>query len=353
MLAPPPLPRTLEASLRDLDSKKPAVRASAIKDLVRHARLADEVRANALPRIEVALAKDDSAEVRSAAALALADLRASEALPTLLVAVEDAHPHVRQMALTALGEIGDRRALQRLARALDDERPEVRYQAVIAYARLSEDEPRDVAGVLVRALDDDDPNIVYIALRVAEEHATGADTDALAARAETLLASKTPPVGVAAAIYLARRSLHVVEGSPADTTQRTLTAEATEVLLRVARGDLRGIATEDEEAALELAGELPLKEAEPHLERRAWGLGRVLRGGGDAWHAKIALARMGHERARGEILRDLASWRRVAREAAVVAAGRARLTEAREAIVALGEGRADPQLVAEALARLR
>ena len=35
MLAPPPLPRTVEASFRDLTAKKPQVRMSAIEDLAR------------------------------------------------------------------------------------------------------------------------------------------------------------------------------------------------------------------------------------------------------------------------------------------------------------------------------
>ena len=83
-----------------------------------------------------------------------------------------------------------------------------------------------------------------------------------------------------------------------------------------------------------MAGELLLRDAIPHLERRAWGTRRVVRsllswGAGDtrscAWHARIALARMGHERARAEILGDLASRRRATREAAVVAAGLARV----------------------------
>ena len=39
MLGPPPLPRNLEAAIRDLDSTRAEVRASAIEDLVRHARL--------------------------------------------------------------------------------------------------------------------------------------------------------------------------------------------------------------------------------------------------------------------------------------------------------------------------
>ena len=60
---------------------------------------------------------------------------------------------------------------------------------------------------------------------------------------------------------------------------------------------------------------------------------------------------MGHERARAEILADLASWRKETREAAVVAAGRARLREARGALEKLG-GTVDEALVHEALVRL-
>jgi hypothetical protein len=119
------------------------------------------------------------------------------------------------------------------------------------------------------------------------------------------------------------------------------------------RGELKGIAIEDEQAAVELAGVLELRAAEPHLERRAWGLGRIWRGeAASAWHARVALARLGNPRARGEILRDLGSWRRETRDAAVIAAGRARLVEARPAILALAADGADPRFVAEALSLL-
>ena len=60
---------------------------------------------------------------------------------------------------------------------------------------------------------------------------------------------------------------------------------------------------------------------------------------------------MGHERAKSEILADLASWRKETREAAVVAAGRARLHEARGTLENLG-GTVDADLVREALVRI-
>src|ERR1700733_11351716 len=120
MFAPSPLPRTLEASFRDLGSTSYATRASAIRDVVRHALADAGTRGRAVPLLERALSSDTASSVRAAAAVALADLGAGEALATLLVAVEDEDPNVRQMALTALGEIGDARAAQRLDRALRD-----------------------------------------------------------------------------------------------------------------------------------------------------------------------------------------------------------------------------------------
>jgi hypothetical protein len=68
----------------------------------------------------------------------------------------------------------------------------------------------------------------------------------------------------------------------------------------------------------------------------------------------VALARMGHERAQREILRELSARDRDLRTLAVAAAGRARLVAAREPIAAMkGDARrADPDAVDEALAAL-
>lgn len=359
MLSPSPLPRNLEASFRDLGSEKAATRASSIRDVVRHTLSGDELRPRAIGAIEKLLKSDPVAAVRAVAATALADLGARDALPTLLVAVEDDDPHVRQMALSALGEIGDVRAAQRLERALRDERPEVRYQAVIAYARVEKDDPSAVAQALVRALDDEDEAIRYIAMRVAEEQlgergGVGTD-DRLVARARELVEGSDEAVAAVAGLYLARMG----------------DAHGREVILDVVAERRQPPEIEDEQACVELSGELELREAIPYLERRTWGRRRVLRsifawGAGDgsscAWHARIALARLGHERARAEILAELGSWRRETREAAVVAVGRARLGEARDALQRMqSEGRdgkggkggaVDEALVREALVRL-
>jgi hypothetical protein len=251
------------------------------------------------------------------------------------------------MALAALGEIGDRRAAPRLERALRDERPEVRYQAIIAYARVSRDDPPAVAGALARALNDADDAIRYVALRMAEEH--GVDGEPLVdsridGHAERLVDEGDDAVAVVAALYLARLGR----------------ARGREVVMDVVAERRDTPEIEDEQACVELVGELGLSDAVPYLERRAWGRRRVLRtvlswGAGDrascAFHARIALARLGHARARAEILADLGSYRRETREAAVVAAGRARMCEARPTLESLG-GTVDAALVREALVRL-
>jgi hypothetical protein len=342
-----PLPRSLEASFRDLESDRASTRTAAIRDLVRHAVDADPVRVRAIASLERVLRGDRSADVRGDAAVALADLRAHEALATLLVAVEDDDGHVRQMALAALGEIGDPRAAARLERALADARPEVRYQAIIAFARIARDDPPSVAAALARALDDEDEAIRYIALRMAEEHGLGGEPlhdTRIEARAEHLVDAADDAVAVVAGLYLA------CLGRPRG---RAMVMDV--VAERRSTPEL-----EDEQACVELAGQLELRDAIPDLERRVWGRRRVLRtvvswGAGDpsscAWHARIALARLGHARARAEILADLGSWRRDTREAAVVAAGRARIGEARPTLESLG-GSVDAALVREALVRL-
>jgi HEAT repeat protein len=344
MLAPPPLPRTLEASLRDIGSERPATRASAATDLTRHASRDAALRAQALPLLEKMLAHDPSPVPRAAAAVALGDLHAEEALPALLLSIEDADVNVRQMALNALGEIGDARAAPRLARALADARPEVRYQAIIAYVKVAD--VADTAAALARSLDDEDPAVRYIALRIAEERAddpsrgAGSPESPFARRAAALLRDADAHVALAAAIFLAKTG---------DTAARAR-------ILAVVRGDRSGgrPEKEDEQEAVELAGRLDMRDAIPDLERRAWGLSSFVRDT-CAWHAKIALGRMGHPRAVAEILREVSSARRDVRIAAVVAAGRARVGEARAALEQAAATTGDEELstlAVEALAKL-
>jgi HEAT repeat protein len=336
MFRAPSLPRTLEAALRDIRSPKASVRAEAARELVPHA---EEARERVVRALEAAL-RDEAASVRSVAALGLADIDARESLPSLLLAMEDDDPHVRQMAITALGEIGDPRATERLRRALSDERPEVRFQAVMAFPRVCADRASVVEALLGRTRDDD-ALVCHISLRMAEEIGGegGAAVDtALVERARALLGHASPTVRVAAAIVLGRSGERAGES----------------VFVEVARGNLKTEDAEDEAAAIELCGALRLEAARAGLERRAFGGPLGLRRNAFAWHARVALARMGHERATNEIMRELGSWDRTKRTLAVAAVGRARIHAARDLVAAMrgDTARAEQHAVDETLAEL-
>jgi HEAT repeat protein len=268
-----------------------------------------------------------------------------EALADLLLAVEDGEPLVRQMAIAALGEIGDPRATERLRRALADERAEVRFQAVMAFPRVSV-ERADALEALLHATHDEDAFVCHIALRMTDEVRDGSAPDArVLARARALLGHASIEVRVASAILLA---------SPGDAVPEKEKARALEILAEVARGELRTRDREDEAAAIELCGEIGVEAARAGLETRAFGGLLRLRRDRFSWHARVALARMGHARAAAEILGELGARDRDVRTLAVAAAGRAQLAAARERILAMrgDEARADPHAVDEALASL-
>jgi len=329
MLAPPPLPRKYDACVRDMSSAKAEVRASAAQDIVRYGR-DDDHRKETLTLLKKGL-DDESPRVRAAVAIALADLEATDAVPALIVRMEDDDAHVRQMAITALGEINDPRSQERLLRALADRRPEVRYQAVIAYARVATDED-DIAKAIGKATRDDDMNVRYIALRLAEEH--GVKSTDVILRAARLLEDDSRDVAIAAGIYLTKA------GDPRGHA----------LVLAVVSGAQRA-EKEDEREAVELTGRAGLRQAIGDLERRAFGLKSKI-ADTCSFHAIIALARMGHEKAIASIEADLASKNAKKRAAAVVAAGRAVLKRAESQIVAL-KGEVDDTLRDEALAALR
>ncbi len=335
------LPRTLAACLRDLENPTAKVRRSAIADLARHVR--EQPDGAMIEALQKAL-RDDDAMVRMEAAYSLGDARRSEALPGLQMAIDDEHPRVRQAAIDSLGRIGDTRSTSRLLRALRDERPDVRFQAIIALGRVAPAEARDGAFELGR---DKDPHVRYIAVRVIEELCGGGEqTDAAALvldertreAARAWVADEDPTVRVAAAILLARAE------------ERT----GADCLLEAIGNGIRGLDADDEAAAVELAGVLGLREAIPMLERRAFGIKRFVREC-FTWLALVSLARLGHERARREIIRDLSAWSRDRRTMAVAAAGKARLIDAREIIEKMkgDDAKADPGAVDEALGQLQ
>jgi len=301
--------RTVAAALRDLGHEKPEVRAAAARDLAHSEPTHREASATAL----VCALDDEHPLVRTSAAEALAELRFPEAIDALLDVAENDLLEVRQQAWLALGALGSPKALAALGRALHDPEPAIRFQAVMAVARCA---PRGRAlASLLAATEDDDPLVCHIALRMAEE--LGDETlpvdRALLERCAALLEHEAAVVRIAAAVIRGRAGLRDGAG----------------VLLGVVRGDLVTPQAEDEAAAIELTGELGLNEAKVALRRRASSGAFGVGGDPFAWQARVALARLGDERARARILGELGSWSGERRTLAAAAAGRARLVEAR------------------------
>jgi HEAT repeat protein len=321
MLGLPPLPRTIAAALRDAEHPNVQVRRSALADLVRHARATERERATIA--IIALLRSDPSPDLRAEAAVALADAEAAGARTALLAALDDPSVRVRQLSILALGELGepgDDELTARLAEALGATEPALRFQGLIACERLA---PERAPALLARAIGDDDDEVRAMALRLARVRwpETGAP-DALLELARAALSDHAAIVRAAAALWLAPFG----------------EAHADDVLVGVVDGTVPLELGSELEEAMDLVGARGLGRARPGLERRAFGLfGHVdpLR-----WHALVALARLGDERARRRILRGLSAWTRDGRTLAVVAAGRAGL---REASATIGRFRGDPR----------
>lgn len=337
MLGLPQLPRTLAAAERDVRHARVDVRASALVDLVRLSRGVE--RSAAVRAIAQVLSADASAELRADAAIAIADAEAHEGREALIAALADTHLRVKQMALLALGEVaapGDPETLAAIAPFESAEEPELRFQALIALVRL---DPSGAPTRIERAASDVDGEIRAMVYRLADE--LWAEDETVPASFLTLaraaLSDPTSAVRATAAVFLGARG--------------EVTARA--VLVGVIDGSIPAGTVPDQQAAIELSAELDLKQAIPGLTRRAFP-SFASRFPPLAWHARVALARLGETRAVNAILSGLAGWTRETRTLAVVAAGRARLVAARDAIKAFrgDPRRADPDAVEEALSLL-
>jgi len=332
MLGLAPLPRTLAAALRDARHEKPAVRASAMADLVRLSRGGESEAAGELLRL---LEQEPVDQLRAKAALCLADAEVRSARDALLASFEnDRAPGVRQFAILALGELGepgDAGVVAVLEGALREAEAPIRFQALLSLHQLrAERAPEAIA----EAMTDPDPEIRRMSFRLAEAEFADRGLPELArARARAALDGAHPAVKPAAALALAQCGDTSGEG----------------ILIELIHGRPRGVSFEDQQAAIALAGELGLQTATAALERRAFG-GFLLR---DllAHDACVALARLGNARARAALIRDLGGLGFRRRTRAAEAVGRARLHEARPALEALASSpsRADPEIVKHAL----
>jgi len=311
-----PLPRNAGAALRDASDTKSHVRLSAIADLARLGR--GEGGEACVARLIELVERDADVEVRASAALALADAEAPSALPALLSAASWGPPRLRQMALVAIGELapaGDDAAVAAVRSALQSDAPALRFQALVAAGRLLT--PAELAPCVESALSDPQSKVRYIACRVLEERILDGAADETTlpvwqAALERLLADVEEDVRLAAALLLARRG-----------------SKAARDLIVGALNRRRSFSQpEDEQAAIELCAELRLDAARPGLRARAFG-GAFSGSSPLAFQARVALARLGDARACRYILRGLSSWSRTTRAQCVVAAGLARLEQAR------------------------
>ncbi len=331
------LPRTLRAALADVQHSSTQVRRSAVRDLSRFPE--EPERSAAVDALRRALG-DADADVRADVILALCDLAEASVVPELLRLLGDVQPRVRQMALLGLGELSSRdneEALGRVGSFLNAGEPALRFQALAAWARLV---PERLEEAVLERARDADAEVRALALRLIEEHWADAEQELPPGLERTLrdrLGDEAPEVSLLAAVTLGRAGL------------------PTEPALLVRAVDRRVGVREpaDEQIAIELCGALGLREAAPALRRRAFGLFGWSRDP-FLWHARVALARLGDERAVRAILDGLHSRAWHTRAVSVDAAGRARLTQA---LPRLEELRRDPKLDAElveaAIASLR
>ena len=130
---------------------------------------------------------------------------------------------------------------------------------------------------------------------------------------------------------------------------------ADETLLEATKGKLSPISPEDLGAILELVGDRGLTSAREALEARARGGFLGLSKDPCQWHARVALARLGDEKEKKAIVKELSASDFGKRTMAVAAAARAHIAEAIPLIEAM-EGKpklADEETVREALLKLR
>jgi HEAT repeat protein len=340
-------PSTVEALLRDLASAELRVRveaAEAASLVVPDA--SDDDSARIIAALTKVLDADGQPIGRAAAAVALADISAHEALPALLLAADDDAPIVRQQAISALGEIGDVRACERIRRALADDRPEVRFQAVVAFPRLAkqqcgDDGWGDVWSALETGLVDEDAEVRGRAAEACAELADGEPLPKnIADRLAKMAVGKTEPndARVAASIALAESG----------------DKRGSQTLLDVMAGRIEEPNPGRVQATFELAGELGLEEARAEATSAAFGLRARFGDPGRRAAALVALVRLGDRRAIDHVLEELSSSSFTRRMTALGVVSRSALAEARPKLEAMRDraSLADPDAVNDALAKL-
>src|SRR4051812_15036665 len=104
----------------------------------------------------IARLEDENAEVRSAAAHSLGQLKDSRAVPGLIATLKDREPKVRTSAAEALAEFEDPRAIPPLTDLLSDPSTDVKRSALDALSHFEENLP---SAAIARLLSDPDADV--------------------------------------------------------------------------------------------------------------------------------------------------------------------------------------------------
>ncbi len=298
MFALPPLPRTIAAALRDVESKRPDIRRSAVVDLVRH--LDSSERQAVVAVLKHSLRSDGDPAIRAMTAIAIADNALTDLLPDLLQALKDSEPRVQQMALLALGELANAsepEVVEAIRPLLESGLPALRYQALVAWSRLA-----GSAGLteIVVALDDDDPEVRWVAWTLLEEgidKQTPSSSETATRRGKAVdcdvVLETLQPRGDDAClrIRLVAASVLLRLGDPAPMARLLERVERTS---GVSRGDLVAIT--------QRFGRLKFEPARKWLARharRGWFEGAL------GWPATVALAALGDPAGEQAVLQEL------------------------------------------------
>jgi HEAT repeat protein len=157
----------------------------------------------------IARLKDEDAEVRAAAAEALAKLEDARAVPGLVDAMRDSDKRVREAAIEALAKFKDKRALPGLQAALSDPSIEIQKQALEALSNFADAGGIQSAPIVALLNGSRDPEIVHASIHLLAELK---DHSAVAGIRAQLNATNTD---VRVAAIQALGELHDSESAPA------------------------------------------------------------------------------------------------------------------------------------------
>lgn len=321
-----PLPRNLEAALRDCSAKRVEVRRSALRDLVRHAN--GEARARVVGALKILLASDKEVEIRALAAVVCADAGIIELWSELMLALDDQAPRVTQMALLALGELATTVTDAEVAKVrsyLTSELPALRYQAISTLYRFRKDES---TAQLLQSIEDPDAEIRWLGLHLLDEWLGTSDG------VGSLLAQVGEPAALAE--RMGRDVPHV--RAEAGLLLLRWDSQIAFAMLETLLDRPKGLEAGQLEGLIERFGTTGCRQSIPWLKRharRGWFEGRL------GWVALLSLARLGDAEARQAIVEELRASSLRSQARALEAVRQLRLAEAvtvLEAMTASGKG---------------